>query len=61
MMPVYGFDSSIFEALEEAKAGFGGELQLTDGIQQMVDWGLNVYTTKVASSEIWLDIGSPDL
>jgi hypothetical protein len=27
----------------------------------MVDWDLNVYTTKVASSEIWLDIGSPDL
>ena len=35
--------------------------ELTDGIQKMVDWNLSVYTTKVASSEIWLDIGSPDL
>jgi UTP--glucose-1-phosphate uridylyltransferase len=61
IMPVYVFDSSIFRALEDTKAGFAGELQLTDGIQQMVDWDLNVYTTKVASSEIWLDIGSPDL
>jgi UTP--glucose-1-phosphate uridylyltransferase len=61
IMPVYAFDSNIFRALEETKAGFAGELQLTDGIQQMVDWDLNVYTTKVASSEIWLDIGSPDL
>jgi dTDP-glucose pyrophosphorylase len=61
IMPVYVFDSNIFRALEETKAGFAGELQLTDGIQQMVDWDLNVYTTKVASSEIWLDIGSPDL
>jgi len=61
IMPVYAFDSNIFKALEETKAGFAGELQLTDGIQQMVDWDLNVYTTKVASSEIWLDIGSPDL
>jgi UTP--glucose-1-phosphate uridylyltransferase len=61
IMPVYVFDSNIFRALEDTKAGFAGELQLTDGIQQMVDWDLNVYTTKVASSEIWLDIGSPDL
>jgi len=61
IMPVYVFDSNIFKALEATKAGFAGELQLTDGIQQMVDWNLNVYTTKVESSEIWLDIGSPDL
>jgi UTP--glucose-1-phosphate uridylyltransferase len=61
IMPVYVFDSNIFRALEDTKAGFAGELQLTDGIQQMVDWDLKVYTTKVASSEIWLDIGSPDL
>jgi len=61
IMPVYVFGSNIFRALEDTKAGFAGELQLTDGIQQMVDWDLNVYTTKVASSEIWLDIGSPDL
>jgi UTP--glucose-1-phosphate uridylyltransferase len=61
IMPVYVFDSNIFKALEATKAGFGGELQLTDGIQKMVDWNLNVYTTKVASNEIWLDIGSPDL
>jgi UTP--glucose-1-phosphate uridylyltransferase len=61
IMPVYVFDSNIFKALEATKAGFGGELQLTDGIQKLVDWNLNVYTTKVASSEIWLDIGFPDL
>ncbi|HEV2119169.1 MAG TPA: sugar phosphate nucleotidyltransferase [Candidatus Bathyarchaeia archaeon] len=61
IMPVYVFDSNIFTALEATQAGFAGELQLTDGIQQMVDWNLNVYTTKVESDEIWLDIGSPDL
>lgn len=61
IMPVYVFDSNIFKALESTKAGFAGELQLTDGIQKMVDLGLNVYSTKVESSEIWLDIGSPDL
>ena len=61
IMPVYVFDSNIFKALEATKAGFAGELQLTDGIQKMVDSNLNVYTTKVDSGEIWLDIGSPDL
>jgi dTDP-glucose pyrophosphorylase len=61
IMPVYVFDSNIFKALEATQAGVAGELQLTDGIQKMVDWNLNVYTTKVESSEIWLDIGSPDL
>jgi UTP--glucose-1-phosphate uridylyltransferase len=61
IMPVYVFDSKIFKALEDTKQGFAGELQLTDGIQRMVDSDLNVYTTKVGSSEIWLDIGSPDL
>jgi dTDP-glucose pyrophosphorylase len=61
IMPVYVFDSNIFRALEATKAGHAGELQLTDGIQKMVDWNLNVYTTKVESSEVWLDIGSPDL
>src|SRR3989441_2036137 len=61
IMPVYVFDSNIFKALEATKAGFAGELQLTDGIQKMVDWNLNVYATKVGSDEVWLDIGSPDL
>jgi UTP--glucose-1-phosphate uridylyltransferase len=61
IMPVYVFNSNIFKALESTAAGFGGELQLTDGIQKLVDWGLNVYKTRVASGEVWLDIGSPDL
>src|SRR5260370_29523667 len=61
IMPVYVFDSNIFKALESTAAGFGGELQLTDGIPKFMDLGLNVYTTRVAPGEIWLDIGSPDL
>lgn len=61
IMPVYVFDTSIFKALEATTAGFAGEIQLTDGIQKMVSWGLNVYTTRVSSGEIRLDVGSPDL
>jgi len=61
IMPVYVFDPIIFKALESTKTGFAGELQLTDGIQKIVDWNLNVYTTQVDPKETWLDIGSPDL
>jgi len=61
IMPVYVFDPVIFKALESTKTGFAGELQLTDGIQKIVDWNLNVYTTQVDPKETWLDIGSPDL
>ena len=61
IVPIYVFDSKIFEALESTGAGFAGELQLTDGIQRMVDWDLQVYATMVGSGEVRLDIGSPDL
>jgi UTP--glucose-1-phosphate uridylyltransferase len=61
IMPVYVFDPVIFKALESTKTGFAGELQLTDGIQKIVDWNLNVYSTQVDAKEVWLDIGSPDL
>jgi len=60
-MPVYVFDPVIFKALESTKTGFAGELQLTDGIQKIVDWNLNVYSTQVDAKEVWIDIGSPDL
>ncbi len=60
IMPVYVFHSVIFKALETTPAGYGGELQLTDGLQRMIDWGLKVYSTRVAADEIWLDIGSPE-
>ncbi len=60
IMPVYVFDPVIFKALEATAAGFGGELQLTDGIQRMVDWGLNVYASLLEQGEVRLDIGSPD-
>ena len=58
IMPVYVFDSNIFKALETTKAGFAGELQFTDGIQKTVDWGPNVFSTRVESSEVWLDLRS---
>ncbi len=60
VMPVYVFDSVVFKALGAIAAGFGGELQLTDAIQRMVDWGLKVYASLLGQGEVRLDIGSPD-
>jgi len=60
-MPVYAFHSVILKALEVTQTGFGGEIQLTDGIQKMVDWGLIVRAVEFEKSDVRLDIGSPDL
>jgi UTP--glucose-1-phosphate uridylyltransferase len=60
IMPIYVFDPVIFKALEKTSPGKGGEVQLTDAIQKLVDWGLNVYAVKLNRDQIRLDIGSPE-
>jgi UTP--glucose-1-phosphate uridylyltransferase len=60
IMPVYVFHPVIFKALEKTQPGKGGEIQLTDGIQKLIDWGLNVYAVKLNKDQIRLDIGSPE-
>jgi len=59
IMPVYVFDPIIFKALEATFPGKGGELQLTDGIQRLIGWGLNVCAVKLPPDGIRLDIGNP--
>jgi UTP--glucose-1-phosphate uridylyltransferase len=61
IMAVYAFSPVILKALEVTQAGVGGEIQLTDGIQKMVDWGLTVRAVELEKSDIRLDIGSPEL
>jgi len=61
IMPVYTFHSVILKALEVTQTGFGGEIQLTDGIQKMVEWGLVVRAVEFEKGDIRLHIGSPEL
>ena len=61
IMPVYAFDPIIFKALEKTKPGKGGEIQLTDGIQMLIEWGLKVYAIQLKPNEIKLDIGNPEM
>jgi UTP--glucose-1-phosphate uridylyltransferase len=60
IMPIYIFHPVVFKALERTILGKGGEVQLTDAIQKLVEWGLNVCAVKLSSDDVWLDIGSPE-
>lgn len=57
--PVYLFRHSIFDAIEEAGPGIGGELQLTDGISTLLKEGRKVVGVELRPDESWIDIGTP--
>ena len=60
IMPLYLFKPVIFEALEAISPDKGGEIQLTDAIQRLIDTGHKVRAVKLLSSDLRLDIGNPD-
>ena len=60
IMAMYVFHPIIFKALEQTTPGKNGEIQLTDAIQKLIDWGLKVYAVKLDKSYSHLDIGSPE-
>ena len=60
IMAMYVFHPIIFKALEATKPGKNGEIQLTDAIQKLIDWGLKVYAVKLDKSYKHMDIGSPE-
>jgi UTP--glucose-1-phosphate uridylyltransferase len=61
IMPIYIFDPIIFKALENTRPDRGGELQLTDAIQTLIEWNLKVYAIRLRPNELWLDIGNPEM
>jgi len=58
IMPIYIFNPVIFKALKEVSPGKGNEIQLTDGMQRIIDMGLSSYALKMGPKDIWLDIGT---
>jgi UTP--glucose-1-phosphate uridylyltransferase len=60
IMAMYAFHPVIFKALDQTQPGRGGEVHLTDAIQMLIDWGLNVYALKLDREYVHLDIGSPE-
>lgn len=59
IMPIYLFHSVIFKALQKTSPGKDGEVQLTDAIQKLLDWGSKVCAVRLNPNEVRLDIGSP--
>jgi len=60
IMPIYVFSPAILKALERTGPGVGGEIQLTDAIQMLIESGSKVYARKLKSEEVRLDIGTPE-
>ena len=60
IMPFYIFKPEVFEVLEGLKPGIGGEIQLTDAIQGLIDRGRRVLAVTLEDDEVRLDIGTPE-
>ncbi|MEM3871835.1 MAG: sugar phosphate nucleotidyltransferase [Nitrososphaeria archaeon] len=60
IMPFYIFKPEIIEVLEDLEPGVGGEIQLTDGIQVLIERGCKVVGTLLRDDEVRLDIGTPE-
>ena len=59
MCAVYVFNSKIFEAITNLKPDATGEIQLTDAVQRLINYGSKVHAVQLGSDEIRIDIGSP--
>jgi len=60
IMPYYIFNPVLMEVLDGLEAGVGGEIQLTDAIQRLIDTGKEVRAVLLHSDEIRLDVGTPE-
>jgi UTP--glucose-1-phosphate uridylyltransferase len=60
IMPLYVFNPTIFTALKDTLPGKGGELQLTDAIQRLIDTDHKVQAIKLCADDVRLDIGTPE-
>jgi UTP--glucose-1-phosphate uridylyltransferase len=60
IMPLYIFNPTIFEALRNTGPGVGGEIQLTDAIQKLIDAGQRVQAVKLSSDDIRVEVGTPE-
>jgi len=62
IMALYVFNPTIFDALHATRPGKGGEIQLTDAIQKLIDDGNKVQAMKLSRADLrhWIDIGNPE-
>ena len=60
IMPFYMFNPEIIKVLEGLEPSVGGEIQLTDAIQKLIDKGCRVIGVMLKNDELRLDIGTPE-
>jgi UTP--glucose-1-phosphate uridylyltransferase len=60
IMPVYIFNPVIMKALRETPPGVNDEIQLTDAVQKLIEWGLRVEAIMLNSDEERFDVGTPE-
>ena len=60
-MPLYYFKPIIFRYLKKIKKGKGGEYQLTDAIQKLIEDGGKVLAIPLLEQEEEIEIGTPEL
>ena len=57
---IHIFNKAIITSLEKTQSGLGGEIQLTDAIQQLISDGFKVQAVKLRNNEMRLDVGTPE-
>ena len=60
IMALNKFTPDVMKILKKIPAGYGGEIQITDAIQHMIDSQMNVLGYEYHHSCTRLDIGTPD-
>lgn len=58
ILPLYYFKPEIFDCLRKIKPGKGGEYQLTDGIQKLIENGKKVVAVILEKDETEIDVGT---
>tara|TARA_B100000315_G_scaffold207197_1_gene201900 strand:+ start:48 stop:887 length:840 start_codon:yes stop_codon:yes gene_type:complete len=58
ILALYYFKPEIFHSLKKTKRGKNNELQLTDGIQQMINDGKKVLAIPLARNDTEIDVGT---
>ena len=58
ILALYYFKPEIFHSLKKTKQGKNNELQLTDGIQQMINDGKKVLAIPLTNDDIEIDVGT---
>lgn len=54
----YAFNSEVFKYIEQTKPGKGGELQITDSIRLLINYGNHVLGVRLKEGEMRYDIGN---